>query len=124
MTTYTTIDRHELEAWLGLAADDLTPDQTDRLHREAQSIDGRYPDPDDQELRDAALSAAVQWLLGDITLERAREQLVSARIAAARASAAAQQVAVMAHADGMPESHAAAAVGIDRMTLRRALGKR
>ena len=121
----TKMERHELEAWLGLAADDLTPDQIDRLHREAQSIDGRYPDPDDQELRDAALSAAVQWLLlGDITLDRAREQLVSARIAAARASAAAQQVAVMAHGDGMPESRAAAAVGIDRMTLRRALGKR
>jgi hypothetical protein len=114
----------DLIAWLGPAADDLTPDQIDRLHREAQRIYSRYPDPDDQELRDAALSAAVQWLLGDITLERAREELVSARIAAARASAAAQQVAVMAHGDGMPESRAAAAAGIDRMTLRRALGKR
>src|SRR5690606_36664379 len=93
-------------------------------HREAHSIYGRYPDPDDQELRDAALSAAVQWMLGETTLERAREQLVSARIAAARASAAAQQVAVMAHADGMPESHADAAVGIDRMVLREPLGKR
>lgn len=122
MTTYTTIDRYELEAWLGPAADDLTPDQIDRLHRVAREIHARYPD--DADNREAALTAAVQWMLGDITLDQARNQLVSARIAAARASAVAQQVAVMAHADGMPESRAAAAVGIDRMTLRKALGKR
>jgi ActR/RegA family two-component response regulator len=37
---------------------------------------------------------------------------------------AAEQVAVMLHRDGTPEAAAARAVGIDRMSLRRALGKR
>ncbi len=116
--------RHALLVWLGPVADELSEQQFNRLYRESKAIEARWPDPDDEYLRDAALSAAVQWMLGEITLGQAREQLVAARVAARRASVVAQQVACMLCADGTAESHAAAAVGIDRMTLRKALGKR
>ena len=51
------IQRHEIEAWLGPAYGVLTEAQIDRVHREAVRIHERYPDPDDSEERDAALSA-------------------------------------------------------------------
>ncbi len=124
MNAETATARHALLVWLGPAADELTDAQFNRLHREAEAIEARWPDPDDDYLRDAALSAAVQWMLGEVTLERAAQQLVDARVAARCASVVAQQLAVMAVADGMPEARAAAAVGIDRMTLRKVLGKR
>jgi len=57
------MQRYELEAWLGPALSDLTTEQVDRLLAEAQEIHARYPG--DEESQDAALSAAVQRLLGD-----------------------------------------------------------
>ena len=66
------MERYELEAWLGPALADLTPEQIDRLHREAEAIAAYYPD--DQDLQEAALTAATQYLLGDLTPEQAAEQ--------------------------------------------------
>lgn len=57
--------RWELEAWLGPALGDLTPEEVDRLLAEAQEIHARYPGVDQEDERDAALSAAVQRLLDD-----------------------------------------------------------
>lgn len=113
----------ELTAWLGDYADELTDDQRDRLEREAERINTRWPDPDDQFSRDAALSAAHQLIVGETSLREVREQLVATRMAEIAASAAAQQVAAMAVDDGMSEVQAADQAGIDRMTLRRMLGK-
>lgn len=123
MDAETAVARNALLVWLGPVADELTDEQFDRLFREAKTIEARWPDPGDSDLRGAALSAAVQLMLGETSLDQAREQLVAARIAARRASVVAQQLATMAVGDGVPESHAAAAAGIDRMTLRKALGK-
>lgn len=114
---------YELDAWLGDYVNDLTDEQRDRLEREAERINTRWPDPDDQFLRDAALSAVFEVLAGDGCLTTARNRLVQARIAEAEASAAAQVIAAMAVDDGTSEVQAAAEVGIDRMTLRRMLGK-
>src|SRR5690606_6348855 len=58
------MQRHEMEAWLG---DDhgLTEEQITELMRTADEIGERYPDPDDQEDRDAALFAAYELMVRD-----------------------------------------------------------
>ena len=58
------MQRYELEAWLGPAAEDLTPEQIDLLHQEAVEIESRYPD--DPDAQEAELVAATQYLLGDL----------------------------------------------------------
>lgn len=119
----TTIQRHELEAWLGPALQDLTEAQVERVHRAAERIHARYPGEDQGVLRDAATKATVDYLAGDLTIERAGVKLIWARIAEREASVVAQQVAVLAVEDGATEVAAASAAGIDRNTLRKALGK-
>ncbi len=114
----------DLTAWLGPALDDLTPGQVDRVRAEAARIHDRYPDPDEQPERDAALSATVQYLLGETNLDDAGRALGAARRAQSLAMAAAQQVAAMAAGDGVSEVEAARRAAIDRMTLRKVLGKR
>ena len=133
---------HELMAWLGPAADDLTPEQIQRVADEARRIADRWPDPDHQPERDAALSAVVQHLLGETSAEEAARALVDARRrrreadarrrereADARrrereAYAAAETIAVALVHDGTPKATAARRAGIDRMSLLRALGER
>ena|SRR5690554_3379209 len=110
------MERHELEAWLGPALEDLTPEQVSRLHREAEEIDERWSDPDD---REAALIAATQYLLGDLTVEEAGKRRRETRAAERHARVQAIQVACMAEADGMPTAAAARAAGIDRQVLIR-----
>lgn len=113
-----------LRVWLSPALPELTAEQLDRLADEDERIDARYPDPDEADLREAALSAAVQYLLGETTVDDAGRRLGHARWEAAMAVAVSQQLAAMAVADGTSEVKAAAAAGIDRMTLRKTLGKR
>jgi hypothetical protein len=115
---------HELMAWLGPAATDLTAEQIDRVAEAAADITSRYPDPDEQPERDAALSVTVQYLLGEITPEDARRALIAARLAQREAYVVAEQVAVMSVGDGTAKAAAARAVGIDRMSLLKALGER
>lgn len=59
------VERYELEAWLGPVLSDLTPEQVDSLLAEAQEIHDRYTDVDDWEMRDAELVTAMERLLGD-----------------------------------------------------------
>lgn len=114
----------DMLTWLGPAAEDMTDEQIERFTRVWDHIEQRYPDPDDQDERDAALSAAVQYLLGDTTTTQAGDELLRARQRAAEALAAARQVAVMAVEDGRPEATTAREIGVDRMALRGWLGKR
>jgi hypothetical protein len=115
----------DLRPWLGPAWGDLTPDQRDRLAVESDRIAARYPDPDDQDERDAALSIAVQYLLGETTVGDAGRALINARRELARAMAASKQIAAMAALDGsLSEVKAAEQAAIDRMTLLKVLGKR
>lgn len=116
----TTTERHELLAWLGPAADQLAPDQIDRVSREADAIAARYPDPDETEERDVALSVAVQYLLHEITPQQVREEYAAARRQERRTKAAAVQMALLLDADGITEVNAAELAGINRRTLRRA----
>lgn len=114
----------ELRPWLGPAWDDLTPEQRDRLAEESDRIAARYPKADHEEYRQEALNAAVQYLLGETTVDAAGEAYIPAKQSAARLLAAARQVAYMASADGMPDAQAARRSGVDRMTLLKDLGKR
>ncbi len=113
----------EIPAWLDLATEEMTPDQIDRFARIWDEVGERYPDEDDIDRRAAALSAAVQYLLGEITIDAAGLDREESRGVALGASAAAQQVALMAVEDGMPEAEAARRARIDRRWLRRIQGK-
>ena len=113
------MERHELEAWLGPALEDLSPEQVDRLHREAVDIADRYPDPDDADDREAALTAAVQYMLGELTVEEAGRRRRETRAAERHARVQAIQLACMATEDGMPTASAARAAGVDRQVLIR-----
>ncbi|MEV0608146.1 hypothetical protein AB0I61_17445 [Polymorphospora rubra] len=116
---------HDLMAWLGPAAKDLTAEQIELVAEASRDIDARYPGPDRQGQRDAALSATVQYLLGEMTPEDAARALIDARRQEREASAAAIQMAVMAHrVGGSDKKTAAQRAGIDRMTLLKALGER
>lgn len=117
---------HEsLLAWLGPAADTITPDQLDQLAEAARDIDQRYPDEDEQLERDAALSATLQYLLHETTPADASRTLIDARLAERRAYIAALQIAVMHHrVGGVDKTNAAREAGIDRMRLLKALGER
>ncbi len=113
----------DLRDWAGDAWAELDATKQARLVRAAESIDERYPDPDDQPEREAALSTAVQYMLGETTAAEVRERLNRARVEAMEALAAAQQFAVMAIEDGGAEATTAREVGVDRMTVRSWLGK-
>lgn len=115
----------EWAAWLGPAAEHLAEEQRERFETEAQAAVERIgDDPGLQDERDAALAAIVQYLLGEVTIEQAGAERARTRDAERMASIVAQQVALLAVGDGMPEAAAARAAGLDRMTVRRLLGKR
>lgn len=120
------MERHELEAWLGPALPELTAQQLDRLTAEADRIGHRYPHEDDADMAGAALSAAVQYLLGETTPGDVQRALTETRLAEARAFAAAIQIGTMLVADsgGRGKSDAARRVGVDRMSLLKGLGER
>lgn len=114
----------DLTTWLGPAAEDLDPEQRERLDAEYDAICERIgEDPDLVAEREAALSAAVQYLLGETDVDAAGARRAATQVAAAEASLAAQQVARMAVQDGMSEAEAARRAHLDRMTVRKVLGK-
>lgn len=116
----------EMTAWLGDAAADLEAlgdDAVDRFARAWVEVEDRYPGEDDADRRHAALSAAVQYLLGEVTIDEVGDHRAATRRSALEASAEAQQVALMAVEDGVPEAQAAKRAQVDRKWLRRLLGK-
>ena len=116
----------ELEAWLG---DDhrLNEDELTELLDEANEIEERYPDPDDQAECDAALSAAYRLKTEPIedVLADYGKQRTDARAVISTASAALQQAARTVVAEGMlSEAGFARVAQVDRMSVRKWLDKR
>lgn len=123
--------------WLGPAADEMDTEQRERFEAEAALILDRYPlpvNPDDlpdsadwsdihNDERVAALSATVQHILGETTLDEHGQRLLTLRGAKSEALAAARQAARLAVLDGMPEKQAAERAGLDRVTVRAMVGK-
>lgn len=114
----------DLMAWLGPAASELTPEQIEQVADAARDIEQRYPGPDRQDERQAALSATVQYVLGETTAADVSRELSTARQREREAYVAALQVAVMMVRDGAYKKNSAEACGIDRMGLLKALGER
>lgn len=117
---------HELEAWLGdhhgLNGNELTD-----LLGQADEINERYPDPDDQAERDAALAAAYRLMTEPVedVLADYGKQRSDARTAASAASAALQQAARIVVAEGkLSEAGFSRVAGVDRMSVRKWLDKR
>jgi hypothetical protein len=119
---------YELDAYLGDFANDVTEAQKAMLMRISDELDLLYPPAEEfdehEEERLAAFSAAVQYVMGDLDVDSAGENLLIARLETVEAMAAARQVAVMAAADGEAEASIARKLGVDRMTVRKWLGKR
>lgn len=104
------MQRYELDAWLG---DDWTAEQRDKIAEDFGDWEDANPDASEEEGA-AVLAAIAQHHDGALTipdLARAREE--------ARAA-----VVVSVTLGGMSESEAARAAGVDRMTVRKWLGKR
>lgn len=111
---------HELDAWLdGTPA---THEQRTALHRAADLAETRYPGADAKDDRGAAFTAAAQVILGDATLEIFAGEWARARTAE-RDAMAALTGAIIAASATTAESAIAARTGINRMTIRKALGK-
>lgn len=129
------MQRYEVEAWLG---DDhgLTGEQVDLLTATASEIGQRYPDPDDADEREAALTVAYRLMVEDpdsVVAELA-SMLTGARLVECRALAGLRQAAVDL-IDPAPirgrrddsirsQSGFAARAGLDRAGVIRWLGKR
>lgn len=112
--------RTDLQNWLGDFADQVTNEQLDALVTAANTIDLRWPDPDDADSRERALSAAAQVILGDDTLESiSREYQAARRIE--RERMAALTGALIATPGS--ERDLVERAGVARMTVRKALGK-
>lgn len=127
MTAPHTAARAAAEKWLAERFEDtdkLTPAAMRRFVTAWVELNERYPDTEDVAVRNAALTAAVRYLSGRLTPADAGRVLARTRARAKEAMAAARQVAVMAVADGASEAETARDVGVDRMGLRKWLGKR
>ena len=105
------------------ALDLMNRNGRDLFNAEAAVILARYPDPGDIDARRTALAALVDYILEQTDIDAAGQRRAETQQAARLASIAAQQVARLAVLDGMSEVEAARRAQLDRMTVRRALGK-
>jgi hypothetical protein len=126
------VQRYEIEAWLG---DDhgLSAEQVDQLAAAAAEIGRRYPDPDDADEREAALTVAYRLMVEDHDglLAELGAELLRARLAESRVLAGIRQCAVtLVQGNGRgarglaSEAGFARAAGVDRMAVRSWLDKR
>lgn len=120
------MQRYELEAWLG-DGHGLSDEQLDELLRIADDIAEQYPEEDDVADREAALAAAYRLMVEapeDLIADLGRER-ADARQAERKALIALRQIAVTRINNGdATEAGFADQAGIDRMTVRKWLGKR
>ncbi|EFE65812.1 predicted protein [Streptomyces viridosporus ATCC 14672] len=120
------MQQYELEAWLG-NDHGLSDDQIDELLRTANEIEEQYPGEDDRDDREAALTAAYRLMVEapeDLIAELANQR-AAARIAERKALVALRQIGVTRINNGdATEAGFAQQAGIDRMSVRKWLGKR
>ena len=123
------MEQYEVEAWLGPAVEEMSDREIAAFAASVEKIDEALPVPADGEPedvadeREAAMSAALQVQLGETTLEEVSQNLVIARAEVARAMAAVKGAVIAAAAGGASETELAARTGLNRSTVRAALGK-
>jgi len=112
--------RYEIEAWLG--GIEATAEQIETLMQVSDLVAARYGD-DAQEQQTAAMSAALQVVLGDDTLDQIGARWRASR-ESERQSMAELTGAMIAASQDMSQSEVGRVAGVDRMTVRKALGLR
>ncbi|MGW7350929.1 hypothetical protein [Streptomyces sp. NPDC054784] len=119
----TRTQQYEIEAWLG-HNHGLTAEQIGELAAVARRLDERYSD-DQRAEKEAALTAAYRILAGDEeAVAEIASSLAAAREVHARAMAEAWVAAELLIPGHATESGLAKRFGLDRMTIRKWLGKR
>ncbi|MFF8659450.1 hypothetical protein [Streptomyces huasconensis] len=120
------MQRYELEAWLG-NDHGLTEEQIDELLRTADEIEEQYPDDDGRDDREAALLGAYRLKVEapEDLIAELRQERVAARAAERKALVALRQIGVTRINNGdATEAGFAQQAGLDRMAVRKWLGKR
>lgn len=120
---------HTVDAYLGDFADRLSDDQKGDLARVFAQVGERYLDLDDHgvvepwsDSAEEGWTAAAQIALGDSTLTEVSERWLASRLAERQAMAA-MTGAMLWSALSMSEAQIVEATGINRMTVRKAMGK-
>ena len=115
---------YERDAWLGPALEQMGDEQLEAFDDAARQIFDRYPVSDDDPAAGAeALSGALMVILGDDTLEGVAGEWSNARAAERDAMARLTGAIVAEAVQGQPETTIAERAGVNRMTVRKALGK-
>ena len=110
---------YELDAWLGDT--DLTAEQRGAFEGAIDRLNARYAG--DEGAVGEGMGGALMVILGDDTLERIAGEWSRAR-AAERDAMARLTGAIIAEAvQGVPETTIAQRTGVNRLTVRKALGK-
>lgn len=112
--------RYDIINWLGPAAGQATDEQVEQLVEAANTINARWPDPDDSDTREQVLSGAAQIVLGDDTLEGLAEAWHRARRIERDHMAALTGALIVTPGS---ERELCERTGVARMTVRKALGK-
>lgn len=110
---------YELDAWLGDT--DLTAEQRTTLESAIDHLNARYAG--DEDAVGESMSGALMAILGDDTLERLAGEWSNARAAERDAMARLTGAIIAAAVQGQPETAIAQRTGVNRMTVRKALGK-
>jgi DNA-binding GntR family transcriptional regulator len=112
-----------IDAYLGDAATEVSEEQKDAMRAVSDRIASRYSKADDNgQSADAAFDAAVQVIAGWGHLDTFAAAWAKAR-RAERESMVRLTGAIIASSATMTESQIVASTGINRMTIRKALGK-
>lgn len=120
------MQQYELEAWLG-NDHGLTNEQLTELLAAANEITEQYPDPDDQPLAEQALVVAYRLMRepAEDVINDFGEQRAQARALEAAATAGLQYAArTLIPRGDVSEAGFSARALVDRMAVRRWLGKR
>lgn len=114
-----TMQPYELDAWLGDT--DLTVEQRATLEDAIDRLTTRYAGEDDAV--GEGMGGALMVILGDDTLEGIAGEWARARAAERDAMARLTGAIIASAVQGQPETVIAERAGVNRLTVRRALGK-
>ena len=110
---------YELDAWLGDT--ELTAEQRTTLEDAIDHLTSRYAD--DGDAVGEGMSGALMVIVGDDTLEGVAGEWARARAAERDAMARLTGAIIASAVQGQPETTIAERAGVNRLTVRKALGK-
>lgn len=112
--------RAVISTWLGASLDSLSKAELARFTAAWDRIHETYPQESDSQAREVALTAALEYLSGEMTPAKIGIKVRQMKAQRAQVNAAAKEIAILAHEDGVAETDLARAIGVDRgNTIRR-----